>query len=82
MLDIAAQHPALWPWLDDLAKVRRAVATLILLGFMSLAAVADHPLAESGGNPPDQGGPLILGVSLLGGSDCLTACIPSSPTME
>jgi hypothetical protein len=81
MVDIAgAVDPVRWPWLLDLAKVERVLAVLALLGLISLTAVGDRPLSQTEFDPPNQGRPFILGVSVLGGPDCLGACIPSLPT--
>jgi hypothetical protein len=63
----------------DPTKAWRALAILVLLGCMMFAAVADQPMPAKGLDPPDRGGPFILGVSALGGPDCLGGCIPSAP---
>lgn len=74
MVDIAADRPVKWPWLDDRAKVWRALA-ILALGCLSFAAVADQPVWSQ-----DDGHPAMWDVSLWDGPDCFDGCIPNAPT--
>lgn len=75
MVDIAAAGAVQ----VDLTKAWRTLAILVLLGYLMFAAVADQPMPAKGLDPPDRGSPFILGISALGGPDCLGGCIPSAP---
>ncbi len=65
--------------LFDPAKPWRALAFLLLLGYVSFASVAGQPLPPKGHEPPDQGRPFTLGLSALGGPDCLGGRTLSAP---
>ena len=76
---VALTYPTPSRSLVDPVKVRRALAILAWLGYVSFAAVADQPMPAKGIDPPGQGRPFTIGVSAIGGPDCVGGCLPSAP---
>jgi hypothetical protein len=61
----------------------RLLAILLLLGSLSFAASDQLVLPRDASDPPNQQGrPFTLGVSALGGPDCLGGCLPSPDDRE
>jgi len=77
MVDITADEAELGRGRVQRTAAWRALAILLLLG-ARLAASDQLILPRETPDPPDdQGRPFTIGVSALGGPDCLGGCVPN-----
>jgi hypothetical protein len=57
------------------ARARRMLAVMLLAGVVSFALIADHRMPQlEPEHPTEQGNPFTIGVSAIGGPDCLGGC--------